>query len=355
MAYWVPHGLIKNQDLEECYQNAKFSVDAKGNSYDPKEYHTVHLFEDLFNFQLFPYAEGFKSNSQVPPSDKAGQDKASDIATKYVDDRYKWHMFCFSEAKRAKNTSQSKIRAVETQAQGYCKEFLESHPEVNMVYANTLVGASIRCWSYKQGDSKLRGFWNGDEKDHFEHYRDVGEDENVAQLEDAIANMKSIPTGVLRRGQDHSQIGASSSNYYSSAALPLRSNAPDQLYGGQESAPSIPPDSDQQAMERSAGPSDTPLVSDFQSTSALQNENYVEVTLVKPGQDIANNTYQFQTHIGTVQKLGSEFTELTDPEGFQCMGYYGSKSKIWYWTRSLDPESGYVVVYKGKGKEKRKH
>jgi len=108
-------------------------------------------------------------------------------------------------------------------------------------------------------------------------------------------------------------------------------------------------------MERSAGPSDTPLVSDFQSTSALQNENYVEVTLVKPGQDIANNTYQFQTHIGTVQKLGSEFTELTDPEGFQCMGYCGSKSKIWYWTRSLDPESGYVVVYKGKGKEKRKH
>ena len=63
MAYWVPHGLIKNQDLEECYQNAKFSVDAKGNSYDPKEYHTVYLFEDLFNFQLFPYVEGFKSNS----------------------------------------------------------------------------------------------------------------------------------------------------------------------------------------------------------------------------------------------------------------------------------------------------
>jgi hypothetical protein len=243
-----------------------------------------------------------------------------------------------------------------------------------------------------RGDSKLRGFWNGDEKDHFEHYRDVGEDENVAQIEDAIAKMKSIPIGVLRRGQHHSQIGASSSNYYSSEILP--SNAPGQLYAGQASASSIPPDSNQQAMEWNPAPdqlyagqtsassipqesdqqamewnpapdqlyagqasaSSIPPNSGFQPASALQNKNYVEVTLVKTGQDIAHNTYRFQTQIGPVEKLGSEFVESIDPQGSPCMAYYGSRSQIWYWTRSLDPESGYVV-FKGKGKEsgKRRH
>ena len=76
-----------------------------------------------------------------------------------------------------KNTTKSKIRDLENQAQGYCKEFIESHEYVSFVYANTFTGGSVRFWSFTRGDKKLRGFWNGDEKDHFEHYRDVGSDD----------------------------------------------------------------------------------------------------------------------------------------------------------------------------------
>lgn len=198
----MPHGLIRNRDLEQGYQSAKFSVDANGDSSDPEGYPTIHLFEDLFKFELFPRAEGFKSNSLVPSSDKSGQDNACDIATRYVDSKHTWHIFCFSEAKRVKNTSWSKIRDIEAQAEGYCQEYLESHPDVNIVYANTLVGASIRCWSYSKGDSELRGFWNGDDKGRFEHYRDVGEDENLAQLDHAIARMKSVSIEGHRRVHD---------------------------------------------------------------------------------------------------------------------------------------------------------
>jgi hypothetical protein len=84
MSYWMPHGLIQDQRLEEVYQAAKLSVDEHGYSKDPKEYYTVHLFEDLFNFVLFP-GPNFKVNSQQPPSDKKGVDKSCDIAVKFVD------------------------------------------------------------------------------------------------------------------------------------------------------------------------------------------------------------------------------------------------------------------------------
>jgi hypothetical protein len=196
---WVPHGLIQDPDLEEPYQNAKKSVDATGNSKDPKEYYAVHLFEDLFSYLIFPRPD-FKVNSQQPPSEKKGKDKVCDLAIKYVDNSRMWHILCFAEAKRAKNTSGSKIRALEEQAEGYCEEFIDAHSEMTMVYSCTLVGASLRAWTWIKGDSKLRGFWAGDEKNHFEYYRDVGLEEHRLELESAFDQMKSMPVRVLRRG-----------------------------------------------------------------------------------------------------------------------------------------------------------
>ena len=121
---WQPHGLIRNQDLEESYQNAKKAIDGKGNSNDPKEFFTVHLWEDFLPC-YFPRPD-FKLNSQQPPSSKKkGADKQCDLAIKYIDDEFSWHILIFAECKRAKNTSKSKIRDLETQAQGYCEEFLK--------------------------------------------------------------------------------------------------------------------------------------------------------------------------------------------------------------------------------------
>jgi hypothetical protein len=45
---------------------------------------------------------------------------------------------CFAEAKRTRNVTASKIRDLETQARGYCLEFLEN-ADSTFVYACTLV------------------------------------------------------------------------------------------------------------------------------------------------------------------------------------------------------------------------
>ncbi len=235
----------------------------------------------------------------MPPSEKAGPDKACDIGTHYVDDNYAWHMFCFSEGKRARNTSQSKIRTLENQAQGYCEEYINSHPEVNLVYANTLVGASIRCWKYQRGDSKLRGFWDGDTKDHFEHYKDVGEEVHRPQLENTFADMKSMPPGVLRMGQLHSEIRLSDSQHRTPATFPLGSNAPtgssnynpyNQASDSMYTTP-MPLAVPQQPTR--IEPTSTLRV-DILSPDLLlplRDEDYVEVTLVRRGQDINSNVY----------------------------------------------------------------
>jgi hypothetical protein len=177
MASWKPHGLIQKQTLEASYRNAKLAVDSLGNSSDPKEHFTFKLWEDLFNKQLFQ-GDGFTVNSQQPPSTRKGSEKACDIVVMYVDNDYEHQILCFAECKRAKSVKISKIRALETQAQGYCDEFLEAHPNIDIAYACTLVGVYIRCWSLHRGDDKLKGFWSGNEKDHFEHYKDAGSDDD---------------------------------------------------------------------------------------------------------------------------------------------------------------------------------
>ncbi|KAH8587320.1 hypothetical protein B0O99DRAFT_601762 [Bisporella sp. PMI_857] len=343
---WVPHGHIRDEDLEESYQNARAAVNSSGNSRDPKEYHSIHLMEDLCNLSWFPRPH-YKTNSQFPPSDTKGPNKACDLATQYVDDIHKWHLFFFHEGKRAKNSSESKIRALENQAQGYCKEFIESHEDVSLVYANTFVGGYVRFWSFTRGDSKLRGFWNGDEKDHFEHYRDVGLDEHFHDIQRALDGIKSMPVSALRRGQDHSQIGVSSFSLkvpttYSVPMQPASSDVPTTLRGYQVnySAPV-------NLASSSLATTPTPVAFDTSISSApvaLRDEDYVDVTLVQYGRDISHHVYRFQTPRGPVEKLGSEFDVSTDPRGNQCMVYYGKLSGTYFWTTSLDPESEHVRI-----------
>jgi len=86
MEFWKPHGLIQKPGLEEPYQDAKLSIDELGNERDPKEHYTVHLFEDLFNKQIFT-GDLFYVNSQQPLSRKKGSDKAADIVIKYLDNK----------------------------------------------------------------------------------------------------------------------------------------------------------------------------------------------------------------------------------------------------------------------------
>ena len=63
MDSWKLYRLVQKRSLEELYQNTRLSVDIYRNEIDPKEYFTVHLFEDLFNKVIFT-GDMFFVNSQ---------------------------------------------------------------------------------------------------------------------------------------------------------------------------------------------------------------------------------------------------------------------------------------------------
>ncbi|RFU34565.1 hypothetical protein B7463_g1761, partial [Scytalidium lignicola] len=194
---WVPHGLIQHIGLETPYQNAKHSIDEHGNLKDAEYYTTIALFEDLFHHIIFSSSE-YKSNSLVLPSTKSDPNMACDIVTSYIDDdNYHWHFFCFSEVRGSKSaTAGTSIRALEEQVLEYCKEYLqEQPPEVNLVYANTLVGASIRSWSYRRGEGNLSGFSDSAEYGNFGCYKDIGEESNRRLLEDTFGYIKKYHSG----------------------------------------------------------------------------------------------------------------------------------------------------------------
>ncbi|ESZ91636.1 hypothetical protein SBOR_7998 [Sclerotinia borealis F-4128] len=210
---WVPHGHILDKDVEEPYQNAKVSIDAFG-----KGHHSIILIEDLCRLTWFPLPD-FKSNSQIPPSYEVtkGPNKAKvcDLVTRSLDKTHKWYLFSFHEGKEKQaqvdNSAESgstiniNIKDLENRAQDYCKEFFDVHRDVDLVYVNTFSGVSVRFWSVRRGDETLRGFWGGDEKDHFEHYRDVGLDAHFHDIERALLRMR--PVSIPPVGQVFSQIG----------------------------------------------------------------------------------------------------------------------------------------------------
>jgi hypothetical protein len=361
MTSWAPHGQIKNRDLEEAYQNA---LNAQG-----KEFYAVILIEDLSNSEWFPRPE-YKTNSQVPPSDTGGYNKACDLATSFIDSGYKWHLFFFQEGKRAKRTSQSNIKALEIQAQGYCKDFLNSHQDVDMVYANTFVGVHVRFWSFTRGDDILRGFWRGDEKDHFEHYRDVGRESHSGDIEGAIRHMKTVPIGgALPRGLDHDRIGSSHfpttqplSMGSLSTALPTYQ--PAAYYGQPATAgPSSGYDYTYPIAQAptsstfSSQASDTEVGDDVEEHHALVPAGaiYVEVSSqLKDGKEL----YHFNSGDQHYAKEGHEWEERTvtakDGKTYDCFLYTGRKTGTHFYTYSLRDVPVYTPVResgkKGKGR-----
>ena len=206
---WRPHGLISKPGLEMPYRHAKRSIDAQGNETDPKEHFTVHLFEDLFNKVIFS-EDNFFVNSQQPPASKKGTERACDISIKHIADDFEHQILCFAEAKRARNVIYSKIQELEDQALSYCLEFLTANPDVGIIYACTLVGASIRCWSLRAGEEKFQGFWGDENMGSFDFYKDVGDDAHFPLLERSFNMMKVVPTGIVPRGLSLANIGSTS-------------------------------------------------------------------------------------------------------------------------------------------------
>ena len=359
MTSWAPHGQIKSQDLEEAYQNA---LNSQG-----KEFYSIILIEDICNSEWFP-RPNYKTNSQVPPSNTDGYNKACDLATSFIDSRHKWHLFFFQEGKRAKRTSQSNIRALEIQAQGYCKDFLDSHQDVDMVYANTFVGVNVRFWSFTKGDDILRGFWKGDEKDRFEYYRDVGRDSHSSDIESAIRHMKTMPIGGnLPRDLNHDQIGSSYFPTTQALSMPSVSMAfptyQPAVYHGQPARAGYDytyPIAQAPASSASASQaSNTQVGDDIEEHRALVPAGaiYVEVSVqLKDGKEL----FHFDSGDQHYAKEGDEWEERTvtaaDGKVYDCFLYTGRKTGTHFYTYSLRDAPAYAAIRekesgkKGKGR-----
>ena len=356
MDSWKPHGLIQKPGLEEPYQNARLSIDIYGNEIDPKEHFTVHLFEDLFNKEIFT-GDMFFVNSQQPPSRKRGRDKACDIAIKYLDQNYHHQILCFAEAKRARNMIYSKIRDLEKQAQGYCQDFLEANQKEEFVYACTLVGASIRCWIMRQGDPNLVGFWDGQQRDDFQYYRDVGLDEHKVELVRAFDLMKSVSPSALRLGQDSSMIGSrlgalsiSQSAYPSGStqSLSIGYNDPGPSTAPIVYSPAVQ-DTFQDPPQRISSSAITPA-SSLPSTAALNSSDCVYVEPMSTSERDGYTYYRCAQPLGKDIEVRRDrwYESVIDYQGVDigCWAYTGNSGKIYYaW--NLD------VKGKGKGSKRK--
>ncbi|CAG9947134.1 unnamed protein product [Clonostachys rosea f. rosea IK726] len=159
---WSPHGLITTPLSEILYLSAQISMDPFGNIIDPKEQQTVELFCALFNKFIFREDE-FISFSQAQPQLQSNE-ACGFVIENYVADKDAYHILCFLEVRRAKNQTGSHIVALETQALGNCGQFFQANPGVPFIYACTLVGTYIRCWTIlatEDGGPRMQGFWGG--------------------------------------------------------------------------------------------------------------------------------------------------------------------------------------------------
>lgn len=203
---WRPHGLIVHPGMEAMYLGAQVTVDPNGRIVDPKEHKTIALFNFLFSRSIFP-GFSYDVSPEQPPA-ISSQNKC-DIVIKYLTVDYAWQVLCFVEGKRARNQTDSLINAVEKQASEYCQEFLEAN-NVDMVYACTIVGASIRCWTVEKDEPNavtMTGFWDGSEQGKFQYYLDIGLEQNKDRLLAAFERMKAFPIRHLPLNMDHSSIG----------------------------------------------------------------------------------------------------------------------------------------------------
>ncbi|KIH91146.1 hypothetical protein SPBR_01829 [Sporothrix brasiliensis 5110] len=358
--WWHKHGYITDIYLEMPYRDATMSVDIHGNEIDPKEHTTVHFFENLFNRVIFHHPRYFV-NSQVPPASKKGSEKACDIAVKYADGNLRQRIFCFAEAKRAKSNTQAKIQDLERQALGYCVDYLDANSEINLVFACTLVGASLRCWSFHRGDDYFRPFW-GDIRPSYSQYLDVGVDANVAELDRAFNFMRNMSLdGIMPAGLEFHDVGRAapslSANISASRGVGMAGNfhsvgfTPEEtVYAGTEAGSAFLGGElasgvdDIQPMELDAVGSASAEPPIRRATAKEQKQftpdNYVSLSVHRRGRTTADTSFRLQPGKGdAMNKRGSELEQVicsTDSGDHYCWVYVGKSSRRCYWTWTLD-------------------
>lgn len=149
--------------------------------------------EAVYNQNVFP-GPTFSSASQYPPA--PGSRNRIDHTILYLDSGTT-SILCLnlSESKRASTRSHFSLAALERQALDYCTEYLQSEPSVPYIYAyaTTSAGAHARVWKVMQGSRDLVPFWGPSKSGNWAEYKDLGDNEQAALVEEAFRSMKAYP------------------------------------------------------------------------------------------------------------------------------------------------------------------
>jgi hypothetical protein len=83
-------------------------------------------------------------------------DRKCDIVIRYLEQgTQKIRVLCFAECKRTRTSQTFSLKALEKQANEYCRLCLDSEDDMRFVYAATMAGAHIRLWTCFRDQSNL--------------------------------------------------------------------------------------------------------------------------------------------------------------------------------------------------------
>ncbi|CAD6441208.1 9b459395-fc4c-4947-8e55-981e90957acf-CDS [Sclerotinia trifoliorum] len=197
---WANHGLIGYR-LARDYLEAAAAYDIKGNR--SKESVTVGFVEQFITAE-FP-EKRFLNKSQKGVVPRHGPEKQVDNFLAYTNVHYLETGLMMIESKRhpedKEDMTKGRMAALETQVEGYCRQWLEEYKEIPFLYALTCVSTLMRVWvmerptrSRDMKNAKLVGLWEPDKRT-WDEYKDTGLDCDAVFLKTAFRLIKNNPTG----------------------------------------------------------------------------------------------------------------------------------------------------------------
>ncbi|APA15396.1 predicted protein [Sclerotinia sclerotiorum 1980 UF-70] len=196
---WENHGLVGHR-LALDYLEAAATYDVKGNR--SKESATVGFVEQFIAAQFPEKRYVTKSQKGIVP--RHGPEKQVDDFLAYTNVHYLETGLMMIESKRhpedKEDMTKGRMAALETQVEGYCRQWLGEYKEIPFLYALTCVSTLMRVWVMERPRSrdirnaKLVGLWDPDKRT-WDEYKDAGLDCDAAVLKTAFRLIKSNPTG----------------------------------------------------------------------------------------------------------------------------------------------------------------
>jgi hypothetical protein len=382
---FVSRGLIKHPLGEQLYTKAHVdNPDVKA----VLENATVPFWEYTLKQMFDQISERVALSSQQPASPQSK--KACDLLLSAWNENSETNSaICFIELKRPTEKTPAKLKILENQVLGYCREYLDYHEEDQYIFAGTGVATHIRLWIVRRGISmELEPLWGSPKLGEWINYYDTGDEERGKAIEGSFFNMLNIicpqiPNPGAQQGgstqyqyaagpRTHgfgSQQGTPSYIQYAAAAptaqqgsysVPYTAGSGTHGFGGQTAqqgsysvpysvayAPPFTAGSSSSIGGATSGVAGAQQSLDFASSSNTIHD------LDGPGAErvsvsIQGDDYRVRFHAGQILKKRHVFERgkgISNGKIIECYWYKGTSGML-YWTETLPKD----VKGKGKGR-----